>query len=187
MNKFWLLLCTISFYILIEFIFSVEQMWLVANGDVVVSIAIRCSLKYTDITPWRSQFRNFNAIPNTALSYWPTRVSVWMWKKRLGSCEQKFCGDVFRDQQWYSNVLFSLSDLGKTIVHTSRHEIWNLLFKSSCENVGNIFYSQETGIYFVPPSSWVQTSNSLQSQLSTALYWDETFRVKSPCNLRTIF
>ena len=127
MNKFWLLLCTISFYILIEFIFSVEQMWLVANGDDVVTIALRCSLISIDITPWRIEFWNFDAISNTALSSWPTRLRVWMWKERLGSCEQKFCVDVFCDQQWDSNVLFSLSDLGKTIVHTSRHEIWNLL------------------------------------------------------------
>ena len=161
-------------------------MWLVVNGGNVVTIALRCSLILFDITPWTSEIWNFNAISNTALSSWPTRLRVWMWKERLRSCEQKFCVDVFCDQQWDSNVLFSLSDLGKTIVHTSQHEIWNILFKSSCENVGNIFHSQEIGIYVVPPSVWVQTSNNLQSQLSTALYWDETFRVKSPCNLRTI-
>ena len=125
-------------------------MWLVANGDDVVTIALRCSLKYINITPWRSQFRNFNAIPNTALSYWPTVISNGI----------QICCSVWVTLE---RQLFTPHDMrfGTT-------------------------YSNRPVKMLVPPSSCVQSSNNLQSQLSTALYWDETFRVKSLWNLRTI-
>ena len=69
-EQIWLLLCTISFYILIEFIFSVEQMSLVVKWRRCCDNRLRCSLIYFDITPWRSEIWNFNAISNTALRSW---------------------------------------------------------------------------------------------------------------------